>query len=221
MPVTVVLRPTNYKGIKNNDFSKTESIDLNSYPMCSWNVDAWDAWVAQNSIPEVMSAVSGFAGAGVGFASVAIGASAAAPVVGAGLVAGAAILALTTGKLSEMYKASIQADISKGSLNNANINVASKIQNFFAGRVSINRQQAKIIDDFFDRFGYATNELKVPNITSRRSWNYIKTIGSNIDGNIPGDDKVKIDNIFDNGITFWHNGDNIDNYSLNNDPVSP
>ena len=222
MPVTVVLRPKNYKGVESNDYLKTESIDLTGYPMCSWNVDSWKAWVAQNSIPEAMSAYTGFLGVGAGAAGIAVaatGGTAALAVAGVGIAAGA--IALVSGKLSEMYKASIKADICKGSLNNANINVASKIQTFFAGRVSINNQTAKIIDDFFDRFGYATNELKVPNITSRTSWNYIKTIGSNVDGNIPADDKIIIDKNFDKGITFWHNGDNIDNYSLNNAPVAP
>ena len=224
MPVTTVLRPTNYKGVKSNDYVKTESIDLTGYPMCSWNMDSWKAWIAQNSVPEAISAYAG--GLGIGAAAAgsilaATGAGAAVAMGAAALTAGAAVGALASGKLSEMYKASIKADICKGSLNNANINVSSGIQTFFAGRVSVNKQTAEIIDDYFDRFGYATNRVKVPNITSRRNWNYIKTIGSNVDGNIAGDDKQKIDTIFNSGITFWHNGDNIDNYSLDNSPVSP
>lgn len=222
MPVTVVARPTNYKGVKNGDFVKTESIDITNYPMCSWNMDAWKAWVAQNSIPEAMSAYSGMLGIGAGIAGTAVVASGGtAALAVAGAAAGVALIGLVSGKLGEMYRASIRADIMKGSQNNGNINVCSHTQNFYIGRVSVNNKMAKIIDDFFDRFGYATNELKVPNITSRRSWNYIKTIGSNVDGNIPGDDKRIIDACFDRGITFWHNGDNVDNYSLNNDPVAP
>lgn len=229
MPVTVVLRPKNYKGVKNNDFCKTESIDLTQYPMCSWNMDSWKAWVAQNAIPEAISAyTSVFNAVGNGVSSI-IGMStnksknydnsaAIASEASAGAGMGVEIVG---GILTRAYKASIKADMIRGSLNNANINVSSHTQNFYIGRVSVNAQQAKIIDDFFDKYGYATNEVKVPNVNSRTSWNYVKTIGSNVDGNIPGDHKRIIDANFDKGITFWHDPAHVDDYSQNNAPVSP
>lgn len=226
MPVTVVARPKNYKGIKNNDYSRAESIDLTNFPMCSWNMDYWTAWVAQNSVAEALSAAKGALGVGAGVASTLVasslglaGATVATVLAPATVAIGA--FAITSGVMQDAYSASIHADIMKGSLNNGNINVASNNHKFFCGRVSINRQVAKIIDDFFDKFGYATKEVKVPNIHSRNAWNYVKTIGSNVDGNIPGDDKRIIDANFDKGITFWHDGDRVDDYSQNNDPVSP
>lgn len=227
MPITVVARPMNYKGVNGDNFINTESIDLTGYPMCSWNTDSWKAWVAQDAIPEAISAymgllnIGGSAGNAIMGAQSGLASNARTHEIQSGVSGATAGVGLVGNILKDVYKASIKADICRGSLNNANINVASHLQNFFVGRVSVNRQVAKIIDDFFDRFGYATHELKVPNITSRRSWNYVKTIGSNVDGNIPGDDKRIIDACFDRGITFWHNGDNVDNYSLNNDPVAP
>ena len=232
MPVTIVLRPMNYKGIKDDDYLRTESIDLTTYPMCSWNLDSWKAWLAQDAVPEALSIMRGVIGGDSISTSVGNGRyNAQTQKRSGGDLLGSfgavpdlsplQIFSAISEVVSTLYTASIKADICRGSLNNGNINVSSKNQTFFGGRVSVNNQQAKIIDDFFDRFGYATNELKVPNITSRRSWNYIKTIGSNVDGNIPGDDKRIIDACFDRGITFWHNGDNVDNYSLNNDPVAP
>ena len=83
----------------------------------------------------------------------------------------------------------------------------------------ISPNYAKRIDDFFDKYGYKTNEIKIPNINSRPHWNFIKTIGANIFGNIPADDLKIIKDVFDRGITFWKNGDNIGNYSLDNRPV--
>lgn len=77
---------------------------------------------------------------------------------------------------------------------------------------------AKILDDYFDRFGYATLRVKKPNINSRPHWNYTKTAGCTIKGSMPADDERKICSIFDNGITFWKNGDEVGNYSLNNTP---
>lgn len=223
MPITTVLRPMNYKGVdlsggNTEQINCAESIDLTSFPMCSWNADSWKAWVAQNSVPESVSILT--KGAGTGMAIGAALASATSLGTGA-IIAGAVASVLSTagGIYTKRYQASIQADICKGSLNNSNVNVSSKCHNFFYGRVSINRQMAEIIDNYFDRFGYATNKVKIPNISSRPHWNYVKTIGSNVNGNIPADDKRKIDNIFNNGVTFWKTPSEVDNYSLNNAPT--
>lgn len=228
MPVSCVLRPYNYKGITSlngGDLSPeqtdcAESIDLTAYPLCTWNVESYEAWLAQNSVPEAISVLSKgaeIAVAGIGLATPLITGVGSAGALG-GLVASSVI-----GSVSQIatnhYKASAQADVCKGSLNNSNINFCSKKQNFFIGRISVNRYHAAMIDNFFDRFGYTINRVKTPNTHSRPHWNYVKTIGSNIGGNIPADDKRKIDSIFNNGITFWKNPANVDNYSLNNAPT--
>lgn len=218
LPVSSVLRPFNYKGIhydgQTSDYSAlqtdcSESIDLTNYPICAWTVDAFKAWLAQNSVPEAISAIADVASIATGAIGGTIG------------LAGASNKVINDAAqiLTNHYKASIQADICKGSLNNGNINCASKRQNFFLGRVSLNRRNAVIIDNFFDRFGYATNKVKIPNISSRPHWNYVKTIGSNINGNIPANDKKIIDNIFNSGITFWKTPTEVDNYSLDNSPI--
>ena len=223
MPVTAVLRPKGYKGAVSHeqgdmDIVTTESIDLTNFPMCSWSVDSWVAWVAQNSVPETISAISNATGIGLKVGGGALLAGATLGTAGVGtLVAGG--VALVSGILSDTYKASIKADVCKGSLNNGNVNFSTGLQTFFEGRLSVCREMAEIIDDFFDRFGYATNRVKIPNTHSRPHWNYVKTIGSNVWGNIPADDKKKIDNIFNNGVTFWKSASEVDNYSLNNAPT--
>lgn len=35
-------------------------------------------------------------------------------------------------------------------------------------------EHMKIIDDYFNRFGYAINETIMPNLNSRKNWNYIE-----------------------------------------------
>lgn len=80
----------------------------------------------------------------------------------------------------------------------------------------INSYYAKIIDDYFSMFGYATHEVKVPNITGRKNWNYVQTRNSIILGDVPQDDIEKIKSIFNNGITFWHSPANVGNYNLPN-----
>ena len=88
-------------------------------------------------------------------------------------------------------------------------------------RYNIKEQFARRIDSYFDMFGYQTNELKVPEIDSRPYWNYIKTQGINIEGDVPENDLAEIRALFDNGVTLWHDATKYLDYSQNNAPVTP
>lgn len=219
-PVVAVLRPCSYKGVKNYEelagytTLNTESIQLNNYPLCSWNVDAWQAWVAQNAIPTALNAVS--TGAGV-YAMANRNATIA---TGATLTsAGVAGIHAVTNILSQMYTASIAADISKGNLNNGGANTANRKQQFYGGRCSVTAQYARMIDEYFSMFGYATRRVKRPNRNVRKHWTYTKTIDCTITGSVPCDDMKKICSIYNKGITFWNNGDEVGDYSLASDNV--
>lgn len=74
------------------------------------------------------------------------------------------------------------------------------------------------IDDYFSRYGYKTNSIKVPNISSRPQWNYVQTIGCKIGGSIPCQDEKLICSIFDKGVTFWKHPENVGDFSLDNSP---
>ena len=67
-------------------------------------------------------------------------------------------------------------------------------------------------------YGYATEEVKVPNIKTRTSWNYVKTRNSKITGSVPFEDIERMKKVYDNGVTFWH-GEYIGDYSRNNSPI--
>ena len=227
-PVKVVARPCSYKGIKGyNEVSgytslKTESITLESYPMCSWNTNAYASWVAQNSVPLALNTISSVAGIASSMATTNIVASLSAhpnAVEQMGDInVGTNLISNIAGTLSSVYSASISADICRGTMNNGGANVANGEQQFYKSRVHITEQFAKMVDDFFTMFGYATNRVKIPNISNRPHWNYIKTNGCTAIGSIPSDDMRSICSIYDSGITFWKNGDEIGNYSLDNSP---
>lgn len=84
---------------------------------------------------------------------------------------------------------------------------------------SIKPEYAKKIDDYFTMFGYQTNEVKIPNTKGRKYWNYVKTININITGNIPPPDLDELKNIFDTGVTIWHDPTQIYNYNLENEII--
>lgn len=211
-PVVAILRPCSYKGVDNYSEESgyttynTESLQLNNYPICSWNVDSYQAWLAQNSIPIALNAASAVGQMGVA------GAYSTNP---SASISGGAIGQVSS-IVSQVYQASIAADMSKGNFNNGGGNVSSNKQQFYVGRCSITAQYAHMIDDYFTRFGYATKRIKKPNRNSRPHWNYVKTVSATITGSIPSDDMRKICKIYDSGITFWKNGAEIGRYDLDN-----
>ena len=86
-------------------------------------------------------------------------------------------------------------------------------------QMCIRPEYAKIIDDFFSRYGYKVSALKTPSITTRKNWNYIQTVGATIPTEMPADVESKICSILDRGITFWHNPETMLDYSQDNTPA--
>lgn len=102
-----------------------------------------------------------------------------------------------------------------------NSNVAMYLQGLFGFafmNMHVKVEYARIIDDYFNRFGYATLRNKQPYINTRPHWNYVKTSGCTITGKAPGDAINQICKIFDNGITFWKNPSEVGHYELDNSP---
>ena len=93
---------------------------------------------------------------------------------------------------------------------------AAGILDFAFMHKHIKPEYAEIIDDYFDMFGYATNRVKIPNRNGRPHWNYVKVIGAVLVGSVPADDMNSIVRIYEKGITFWNNGYEVGNYSLDN-----
>lgn len=83
----------------------------------------------------------------------------------------------------------------------------------------IREEYARVIDDYFSTYGYATKRIKHPNRSERPHWNYVKTIGCTITGSVPCDDMATICSIYDRGITFWKNMAEIGDYSFDNSPI--
>jgi hypothetical protein len=54
------------------------------------------------------------------------------------------------------------------------------------------------------------------NIHARSRWTYVKTVGANVDGNVPADDAKYIADCFDRGIRFWADTTNPCDYSSAN-----
>lgn len=102
--------------------------------------------------------------------------------------------------------------------NNTMFDTGYKNMHFYVMIKTIRDEYAEQITNYFKMFGYKVNKLEIPNLKSRESYNYIKTVDANIVGNIPANDLSAIKGIFDKGVTIWHSA-NIGDYSLSNNEV--
>lgn len=73
---------------------------------------------------------------------------------------------------------------------------------------------AQKIDEFFDMYGYAINNIALPTRKIRDKYTYIKTQGLQVNGNIPVEAVTEISNAYNNGVTFWADNANFMNYAL-------
>lgn len=198
---TVKLVPQQYKF--GSDVCYEYGLSMGGFPQCSWNEDVYVSWLAQNAVNIPLS----FASSGLALVTSAVVGN---PIGVTGGVLGVAQ------ELGQIYQHSIQPDQAKGSLNDGSLNVANRKQDFYVARMCIKEQFAKRIDDYFTMFGYKVNSLKVPNISGRPFWNYVKTIDVNIDGAIPTTDMRRLKQMYNDGVTFWRSSSSFLDYSKDN-----
>lgn len=189
--------PKNYRG---EQLNYENCIAYNGFPQVAWKYDAYKNYLALNANSIIYSAFSSatnlFASASQGaqgFASQSMGI--------AGKMAGMADKAMQPKNARNIVPPNAQ-------LYNGSAGV-------FLKKICLEYEQAKMFDDYFTKFGYATNLIKTPNTTSRPIYNYVETQDVNIYG-VPYEDATEFKQIFDTGVTIWHNGNNYLNYSLEN-----
>lgn len=96
----------------------------------------------------------------------------------------------------------------------ADIAVSHRLLDFNFIAMFPKRDEAIRIDDFFSTYGYSIKEVKQPNLTGRKHWNFLKTKGAVIGGNMPTSSRKAIADIFDGGIFLWKNGDEVGNFRV-------
>ena len=219
--------PTNHKG-KSKDYD--EQIACAKFPMCNWSTDSYNNWLSQNSL-NLVSRIMGVAGETI-HAVTTVGSNMIAEAegmmvgqMGVGEIGGAASSILDL--MGTFKKADLMPNIEGGSLNNGDVGFASGSYNFNFYMQRATLENIKIIDNYFTKYGYKVNRLKIPEFGSRLYWNYVQiaredTIGipSIVDNGVtkttPDNSFEVINNIARKGVTIWHDHDYIGNYGLPN-----
>ena len=189
-------------------------INFSKVPVCAWTTDYYTNWLTQNGVNMATDVVGGLMGAGLG---IGMGVAFANPlgVVGAGINAFNSI----SNTIGQIHKAAVTPPQAHGDLSMADVMYAYTRNSISFYAMTVKPEIARICDDYFSMYGYKVNRVKAPNITGRRNWNFVKTIGCYIEADIPQDDLEEIKSMFDKGITLWHNPSTFMDYSQTNDII--
>lgn len=209
---SIRLVPYSYKNF--SIVNDEEGLNAGKFPICCWNSDTYINWLTSNGANIGLSLLSGAGQVLVGGA-IALGTGGLGGVVGGSQIMGG--VSTITNTLAQVHQQSMVPDQARGNTNCGDVITGDGANTFMFYKMSIKKEFAKIIDKYFDMFGYKVNMVKIPNTNHRNRWWFTKTIDVNIDGSIPGNDMQKIKDCYNRGITFWKNASEIQNYDLTNE----
>ena len=192
----VVIVPQKYK-FKDEFFD--EAVTISGYPMLPYLGDALAAYLALNSNSINTGLKQGFEKNAYATLKNSLGSVLSLDAAGAtkNLVFGSAdtLLNYHWAEEAEMAK---QADIAEvpdtayGLSNATSVTAATDNLRPTFYSMCCKAEYAKIIDGYFDKWGYKCNEVKIPNRNVRPHWTYTKTNACTINANCPGDDEDMI-----------------------------
>ena len=194
---STVFVPNNYNGSKyfSEKFSPTPKLDL------TLRTDAWSEYILNNKASVngglAVSAFQTIAGIGLGIASGGVGLA----------VAGSSVLSFGGQIANEMLKRQdiksqpddVRANSGDTEIINSMTAIYIKIQ-----KIEIKEQFKNNCYKYFVHYGYKANTFKKPDYRSRYYFNYLKTIGVNINSNIDSIYVNALKSMFNNGVTIWH-----------------
>lgn len=203
MMATIWCYPTEYAGLR-NDFN--DGLVLNVSPQCAWNGNVFANWYAQKYVSNAISLGSAVGQAAIGFA------------IHKPTIARMGVMSALN-SVASMYEHSKIPAQQKGNQSGNYDSISLQKVEFVFEIMSIKAEMARVIDDYFTMFGYQTNRVKVPNIGTRKNWNYVETQHINIVGDIPNDHMERLKAVYNSGVTIWNNPATFGDYSQANGVV--
>lgn len=211
---SILCYPEDYDRV---DEKYDNAIAMTNFPPIPWINDTYKAFIAQNKANIVSSLLGVVTGSTQGLASYASAshyaggakegsadqAALRAQALGIGIGAGSSAIISAMDIMQEKRAHQFAPEGVKNLAQADMIMLLAKRMRFDFYNVTLKREMAKSIDEFFDAFGYACRRIKVPDIHARQSWSYVKTAGCILKGSAPADAKADIIKMFDNGIRVW------------------
>ena len=239
--VQCLLSPVNYSGYlghivqdaqQQSDYvARDIGLVITDFPKVPIYTDSYREYLGKNKYREFFSIVNALTS--TVFAS------------GAAIFTGSATLPGLVGEASTTYKA-IEEQVTRnyeasfkppglvGQIGTSDIKLGKLMFGYTFLGMSIDYEHAKVIDDFFTRYGYKLARNIKPSRKNRTNFTFIKTIECNLAINQHNDtftgytmsqeDEKAIEAIYNNGIRFWYGTDDngrryYKDYSVNNQIV--
>ena len=231
---SVIAIPTAYDGLA---LSMKDAIPLGKLPVLGWSEDAYTNWLTQNAVnikgdraTQAIQMAGGLAlaGLGAGLSATGVGATIGVGMIssGLGMTVSGGIGALNSNM--EQYQHEIEPDSFKGNINSGDVIEAIQGNYFYLEGMTIRQEYARILDQYFTRYGYKVNKIARPLMVHRQNYNYVQidkdstAVYSNNNNNInvPASELELINNIFRSGVTIWNNHNNFGDYSVSNNITS-
>ena len=201
------------KGYNGNAEAFDEGLSMGSFPTCAWDSDTYKVWLAQNQntqdlaikqskITALTGGIASVAGAVMGNVTGAVG----------GLATAYHAYNQVQGIMAQRADMDVQPSQARGN-QSANLNLANGKHGFSFHYKFVTKEYAQSIDEYFTRYGYRVARIMEPVLKARKNFTYIKTVGCMVGGEVPMEDRQKIASVFDNGITFWADKENVGSYN--------
>lgn len=234
----IVTMPRGYngtEGVTSSDakVNPTETVTCAGFPQCAFSIDSYRAWLAQRAVGDTINMVGSALGGGLSmmnsefnfnqtydmavaqgkdFSEVSLPSPSS--LVAPGISAYVGILSQVNNIVTQVTQGAKARGSQGGSTE-----VGMRTKGVYFKQMCVTAEYARMIDDFFNRYGYSCCRIKVPNRNVRPHWTYTKTRDVAIAGSIPVDAMNLIKRIYDKGITFWRNPTEVGNYYFDNSPV--
>lgn len=223
LPPMAELYPEYYDG---NRYNRRKRLVVGDFPVVSWNIDSYKAWLANNIGQQAIGITSDVLGGILGITGSLTGGWQQEKIGKSLLPTGESYTKVTP---AHMSGSGILGAVSSGV--HMGINLAYRYDSFrmaknlpnkyFGGNANmidaangylgwkpyfhhLTKSFAKRVDEFFDRYGYRVMELKTPSLVNRTAFTYVKTNGCSLTANSCNAETAnQIKAIFDNGITFF------------------
>lgn len=215
--VQCLLSPNDYSGYLGHITSGTQTQEdkvardiglvITDFPKVPIFTDSYRQYLAKNKYRDMFSIVNAIGSSAIGIASAfATGGATAMGVVGN--LGG--VYNTATSLIEQHYEASLQPPGLVGQMGTSDIKLGKLMFGYTFLGMSVDSEHARVIDDYFTRYGYKLARSLVPsrnNNGKRKNFTFIKTVECNISilhTNMTQDDEKAIEAIYNRGVRFWY-----------------
>ena len=208
---SLIAFPFQYEG-KQTDYEHALSIE--NFPQASLAIDGYKAWIASGGLSKQYLSIASSVTGGV---LNTMGTLASGNLIG-GVASVTNAVTSIANSIIDMNVAKTLPAIKVGSTNSQPL-TSDKRVGYFIRRMCLTKDIMKSIDDYFTMYGYRVNKVKKPSRRNRPHYTYVKTKGCKIRGGAPADAISRLQTIYDKGIRFWVDADEVGKYSeVDNSP---